>query len=136
MLKSFYMERGIVMQSRNTHTPAGLTDILVDECELKYSIETTSALDAHKQKCEDRINELVQQRTELYKERTDENCEKIKEQVLEIKAELGALRSELRMCKAIYEEAQHIAEKQRQAQELLQQAEKEVNANEHKRRSR
>ena len=42
MLKSFYMERGIVMQSRNTHTPAGLTDILVDECELKYSIETTA----------------------------------------------------------------------------------------------
>lgn len=102
----------------------------------KYGIETTTDLNAHKQKCEDRINELVQQRTELYKERTDENCEKVKEQVSEIKTELGALRSELRMCKAIYEEAQHIAEKQRQAQELLQQAEKEVNANEHKRRSR
>lgn len=102
----------------------------------KYGIETTSDLEAHKQKCEDRIHELTEQRAVLYKERTEENCEKIKEQVSEIKTELGALRSELRMCQAIYEEAQYIAEKQRQAQELLQQAEKEVNTDEHKRRSR
>ena len=102
----------------------------------KYDIETTADLDVHKQKCESRIHELTEQRAVLYKERNDDNCEKIKEQVSEIKTELGALRSELRMCQAIYEEAQYIAEKQRQAQELLQQAEKEVNANEHKRRSR
>lgn len=30
------------MQSRNTHTPEGLTDILVDECELKFRIETAA----------------------------------------------------------------------------------------------
>jgi len=102
----------------------------------KYSIETTTDLNAHQKKCEDRIEELVQKRTLLYKERNDENCEEIQKQVAEIKTELGTLRSELRMCKAIYEEAQHITEKQRQTQELLQQAEKEVNVNEHKRRSR
>ena len=102
----------------------------------KYSIETTTDLNAHQKKCEDRIEELVQKRALLYKERNDENCEEIQKQVAEIKTELGTLRSELRMCKAIYEEAQHITEKQRQTQELLQQAEKEVNVNEHKRRSR
>ena len=102
----------------------------------KYSIETVTDLNAHQKKCEDRIDELVQKRTLLYKERNDENCEEVQKQVAEIKTELGTLRSELRMCKAIYEEAQHITEKQRQTQELLQQAEKEVNANEHKRRSR
>lgn len=102
----------------------------------KYSIETVTDLNAHQKKCEERIDELVQKRTSLYKERNDENCEEIQKQVAEIKTELGALRSELRMCKAIYEEAQHITEKQRQTQELLQQAEKEVNANEHKWRSR
>lgn len=102
----------------------------------KYSIETVTDLNAHQKKCEDRIDELVQKRIQLYKERNDENCEEIQKQVAEIKTKLGALRSELRMCKAIYEEAQHITEKQRQTQELLQQTEKEVNANEHKRRSR
>ena len=30
------------MQIKNTHTPAGLTDILVDECEIKYNLETTA----------------------------------------------------------------------------------------------
>lgn len=34
------MERDIVTQSRNTHTPEGLTDILADECDVKFKIET------------------------------------------------------------------------------------------------
>lgn len=31
-----------MIQGGNTHTPAGLTDILVDECEMKYNLETTA----------------------------------------------------------------------------------------------
>lgn len=31
-----------MIQGGNTHTPAGLTDILVDECEIKYNLEATA----------------------------------------------------------------------------------------------
>lgn len=36
------MERDCVKELANTHTPAGLTDILVEECENKFKIETSA----------------------------------------------------------------------------------------------
>ncbi len=36
------MERDCVRKMGNTHTPAGLTDILVEECESKFNIETSA----------------------------------------------------------------------------------------------
>ena len=36
------MERDCVREMGNTHTPAGLTDILVEECESKFNIETSA----------------------------------------------------------------------------------------------
>ena len=36
------MERDCVREIGNTHTPAGLTDILVEECESKFKIETSA----------------------------------------------------------------------------------------------
>lgn len=102
----------------------------------KNGIETTADLNAYQEKCDERIEELIQLRKQLYSERTDENCEEIQKQVSEIKAELGQLRSGCRMCKAIHEDAQRITQMQRQTQELLQQTEKEMMRDEHKRRSR
>ncbi len=36
------MESDVSMTSRNTHTPAGLTDILAQECELKHRLESSA----------------------------------------------------------------------------------------------
>ncbi|NDO18532.1 hypothetical protein FMM68_02505 [Lachnospiraceae bacterium MD329] len=99
-------------------------------------LETMSELTAYHKNKSDEMEELIAQRKQLYSERTDENCEEIKKQVSEINSAIRKIRSELRMCKSIYEDAEHIAEKQKQIQSLTQQAEKEVNRDEHKRRSR
>lgn len=99
-------------------------------------LETVSELTAYHKNKSDEMEELITQRKQLYSERTDENCEEIKKQVSEINSAIRKIRSELRMCKSIYEDAEHIAEKQKQIQSLTKQAEKEVNRDEHKRRSR
>ena len=66
----------------------------------------------------------------------EENEQEVKAKAAEINAELRALRVEVRMCKNIAIDSYRISEKYKQAQELQKQAEREMMANEHKRRGR
>ena len=102
----------------------------------RNNIETVTELTAYHKGLEEKVNDLVNDRTLLYKDRTDENFEEVKEKASKINAELNALRKEMRMCKAIYKDAQRISEKYKQAEALQKQAEQELMKDEHKRRSR
>ena len=100
------------------------------------NIETVADLTDHHSLTKVKIDDLTEQRKALYAKRTVENKDEVKEKATEINIALRLLRSELRMCENIYSDALIIEEKQKAANDLINQAEMEVNANEHKRRSR
>lgn len=100
------------------------------------NIETVADLTDHHSLTKVKIDDLTEQRKALYAKRTEENKDEVKEKAAEINVALRLLRSELRMCENIYSDALTIEEKQKAANDLIKQAEMEVNANEHKRRSR
>ena len=102
----------------------------------KNNIETGTQLSEFQKSREDKINELVEKRKLLYASKNEENEQEVKAKASEINAELRALRVEVRMCKNIAIDSYRISEKYKQAQELQKQAEREMMANEHKRRGR
>lgn len=65
----------------------------------RNNIETVTELTAYHKGLEEKVNDLVNERTLLYEERTDENFEEVKEKASKINAELTALRRvQIRKC--------------------------------------
>lgn len=102
----------------------------------KNNIEDGTQLSALQKSKEDKINDLINERKALYASKTDENESEVKTKAKEINNELQALRIDVKMCKAIAVDSYKIAHKKEQVNNLLKQAEMEMRANEHKRRSR
>lgn len=102
----------------------------------KNNIETGNDLANFKKAKEEEINELAEERKELYASKTKENGQEIKEKTEKINERLRLLHVDIRMCTAIVKDSYKISEKQKRANALLKQAEKEMEDNEYKRRSR
>ena len=102
-------------------------------------IETAEQLEQYKEKREELIEDLVEQRKNLYKERDskdEQGKEEITNRIKDINGILKECRADVRMCKAIFADADKLKEKYRQAQELSKKTLREVSKNEHERRSR